>query len=242
MTIAKQVSVTVDQIPLGTIFTRADFAAAKKNPEAVTKTLNRMVTTGAIKKISKGKFFKPEGSIFGELQPGRDQLIKDLLEKNGKITGYLTGTGVFNQMGLTTQISHTIEIGKNSIRPAFNRQGIRVQVILQRNPITATNLHLLQLLDAIRYIKSIPDTRPGDTVVRIMAILEKLSVREFREFVRLASNYSPATRALAGAMLDTIGFSNMAITLRNSLNPLSKFKFPGTSYVLRNGAEWNLIE
>lgn len=240
MTITSQVSGTINRIPFGHVFTRADFAAVMNNPEAVTKALNRMAAAGTIKKISKGRFYKPESSTFGQLPPDRRQLFKDLLEKNGKITGYLTGTGIFNQMGLTTQISHTVQIGKNSIRPAFRRQGINVSVVLQRNSITPSNVRLLQFLDAIRFIKSIPDSSPDDSIVRIRSILEKLSMREIRELVKLAINYSPATRALTGAIVETIGFSNLTNRLRKSLNPLSHYTIRGSSKVLRNSSDWNL--
>jgi hypothetical protein len=83
--------------------------------------LNRLVISGKIVKLSKGKFYKPETTVFGILQPDQAQVVKDLLEKNGKITGYLTGYSIYNQLGLTTQVSNTIQIGKNEIRSSFKR-------------------------------------------------------------------------------------------------------------------------
>lgn len=50
---------------------------------------------------------------------------KDLLEENGKIIGYLTGLSIYNQLGLTTQVSNTLQIGKNQIRPSFKRERTR---------------------------------------------------------------------------------------------------------------------
>jgi hypothetical protein len=59
-----------------------------------------MVTSGKIAKLSKGKYYKPENTPFGNLQPNQAQVVKDLLEENGKITGYLTGLQHLQPIGL----------------------------------------------------------------------------------------------------------------------------------------------
>jgi len=63
-----------------------------------------MVAAGKIRCLSKGRFYKPRITQFGELQPDTYQIVKDLIEKNGKTIGYLTGYSAFNQLGLTTQV------------------------------------------------------------------------------------------------------------------------------------------
>ena len=128
MKITEYIAYSIDRLPKGYVFTYADFLDKVKNiaakrpskadrsigKEAVIKALNRMALSGKITKLSKGKFYKSEKSAFGELQPNRYQIVKDLLEENGKITGYLTGYSIYNQLGLTTQISNIIQIGKNA--------------------------------------------------------------------------------------------------------------------------------
>jgi len=79
------------------------------------------VKSGKLSKLSKGKYYKPENSSFGNLQPKQAEIVKDLLEDGGKIVGYLTGYSIYNQLVLTTQVSNTIQIGKNQLRPAFKR-------------------------------------------------------------------------------------------------------------------------
>ena len=78
----------VDRLPVGYIFTYNDFDVPVSNKEAVIKALNRLVSKGKINKISNGKFYKPEKSVFGELLPAQTQVVKDLLEENRKIVGY----------------------------------------------------------------------------------------------------------------------------------------------------------
>ena len=116
-----------------------------------------MTVSGKISKLSKGKYYKPEKTVFGNLQPNQYQVVKDLLEDDGKVIGYLTGLSIYNQLSLTTQVSNTIQIGKNEIRPAFKRDRYTISFIKQKNIITKDTISLLQLMDALRYIKKIPD-------------------------------------------------------------------------------------
>ena len=152
------IAVTIDRLPKGYVFTYADFTTEVNKKEAVIKALNRMVVSGKIAKLAKGKYYKPESTPFGNLEPNQFQVVKDLLEEDGKVIGYLTGYSVFNQLGLTTQVSNTIQIGRNEIRPALKRDRYTIKFIKQKNTITKEYVPLLQLLDAIRYIKKIPET------------------------------------------------------------------------------------
>lgn len=160
MKIAKYIALSIDRLPKGFIFTYSDLTSDVNNKEAAIKALNRLTASGKIIKISKGKYYKPENTPFGRLQPNQAQIVKDLLEENGKIVGYLTGSSIYNQLGLTTQVSNTIQIGKNQVRPNFKRERYRISFILQKNTITKENIPLFQILDSIRYIKKIPDTTP----------------------------------------------------------------------------------
>jgi len=122
MTITDFIANSIDRLPKGYIFTYADLTDEVNKKEAVIKALNRMAQSGKIAKLSKGKYYKPEKTVFGNLQPEQKQVVKDLLEEDGKVTGYLTGLSMFNKLGLTTQVSNTIQIGKNQTRPRFKRE------------------------------------------------------------------------------------------------------------------------
>ncbi len=208
--------------------------------EAVIKALNRMAASGKITKLSKGKYYKPEKSAFGKLQPNRYQIVKDLLEEEGKITGYLTGYSIYNQLGLTKQISSIIQIGKNNVRPAFKRAGYKISFVLQKNTITKYNIPLLQILDSIRYIKKIPDAAISSACERLLKIIKDLSEKEKTSLVRLALKYPPAARALLGALLEELGNTAFTEPLYKSLNPITKYKMPGADKVLSSVEKWNI--
>ena len=241
MKTTEYIAYTIDRLPKGYVFTYEDFITDVNKKEAVIKTLNRMVSSGRIAKLSKGKYYKPEMTPFGNLQPPQEQVVKDLLEDNGKIVGYLTGLSIYNRLGLTTQISNVIQIGKNETRPSFRREQYTITFIRQKNVITKENIPFLQILDAIRYIKRIPDTTILDSVTRLLFILKNLSRSEQNSLTRLALKYPPSTRALLGVMLEKLKRKSPVEQLYKTLNPITKYKLGEAKKVLPDGEKWNIV-
>jgi hypothetical protein len=235
------IAITIDRFPKGYVFTYADFTTEVNKKEAVIKALNRMVVSGKIAKLAKGKYYKPESTPFGNLEPNQYQVVKDLLEDDGKTIGYLTGYSIYNQLGLTTQISNTIQIARNDIRPSLNRDRYSIIFVKQKNTITKENIPLLQLLDAIKYIKKIPDSSIAAACLRFVTLLKALSEKEVATVVRLAQKYPPATRALLGALLDEAGVSQFKEIILKNLNPITKYKLSGVQSVLKTAQNWNLV-
>lgn len=241
MKITDYMVLMIDRLPKGYVFTYLDFNTEVNKKEAVIKALNRMVASGKIAKLSKGKYYKPENTPFGNLQPNQAQIVKDLLEENGKITGYLTGFSIYNQLGLTTQVSNTIQIGKNQVRPNFKRERYTIAFIKQKNTITKKNIPLLQLLDAIRYIRKIPNADIEASCKRFLALIKNLRDQEINTLVRLALKYPPATRALLGVLLNNLEKEQATGLLFKSLNPITKYQLIGAAKVLSNTQKWNIV-
>jgi len=240
MKVTEYIEFKIDRLPKGYVFTYDDFITEVSKKEAVIKALNRMVALDKIAKLSKGKYYKPEGTVFGNLQPNQSQVVKDLLENDGKVIGYLTGYSIYNQLGITSQLSNTIQIGKNETRPEFKRERYTISFIKQKNTITKENIPLLQILDAIRFVKKIPDTNTASSCKRFLAILNDLSESDKTTMVRLALKYPPVTRALLGALLCESGESKLIDSLQKSLNPITVFKLPGVNKVLLTSEKWNI--
>ena len=231
----------IKRLPSGYSFTYKDFLLSIENKEAAIKALNRFVEKGKINKISKGKFYKPEKTIFGLLQPNQYQLLKDLLEEDNKITGYLTCFSIYNTLGLTTQLSNTVQIGKNNLRPYLKRERYLISFVKQNNTINKDNIPYLQLLDCIKTIKKIPDTTIEKSVDRFVSILSGYNLKEIQQIVRLSQKYSPSTRALLGAMLDELQLEKYSVILLKKLNPITKYHFPGLNDKLSQYKKWNLV-
>ena len=240
MKITEYIAITINRFPKGYVFTYDDFISKVNERQAVIKALNRMAASGKIAKLSKGKYYKPESTPFGDILPSQKQVVKDLLEENGKPVGYLTGYSIYNKLGLTTQVSNTIQIGKNDIRPNFKRERYTIAFIKQKNTITKESIPLLQILDAIRYIKKIPDSNTRSSCLRFLEIVKGLTEKEISILIRSAMKYPPATRALLGAILDENKTTSTDI-LYNSLNPITKYKLTGASTVLSATEKWNIL-
>jgi hypothetical protein len=232
----------INKLPRGYVFTYMYFMNEVARREAIIKHLNRMAASGKINKLSKGKYFKPQETIFGTLLPDQHQIVKNLMEEDGKLVGYITGYSVYNALGLTTQVSSTIQIGKRETRPSFKRGRFRISFIKQKNTINKENIPLLRLLDAIRYIKKIPDTTIQKSCIRLMALLREMETDEQIKLIKLAYKYSPATRALLGALLSEIGCrAEMELRdLQDSLNPITVYNLNISEKVLPNAKYWNI--
>ena len=192
----------IGKFELGYVFTVTDFPMAVGNPKAISKILNHFVVTDYLRKLSKGKYYKPQTSKFGELPPDTYQIVKDLIQKDGKIIGYITGYSAFNDFALTTQVSAILEIGMRKEKKAIVRGIYRVRFIRQENTITKENVPFLRLLDCLRFFKKIPDTTPDNACQRLMYLIGKLDEQEISRIKKLALKYTPQTVALLGAILE----------------------------------------
>lgn len=231
----------IDRLPKGYVFTYEDFNTNVKKKEAIIKALNRMVNSGKITKLAKGKYFKPEKTPFGTLQPNQEQIVKDLLYEGGKVVGYLTGYSIYNKLRLTTQVSNVIQIGKNQTRTKFKRERYTITFVKQKNIITKKNVPLLQILDSIKYIRRIPDTNVKTSCLRFLEILKKLNLDDKKELIRLSLKYPPSTRALLGALMDELQEKYITLTLKKSLNPITKYEISNANEVLSKSSDWNIL-
>lgn len=241
MKVASYIASKVSRMPSGRIFTSSALMKDKVHKEAAIKALNRMVNAGTLAKYGRGKFYKPEYSPFGLLSPDVEQVISDLLYRDGKIRGYITGYSIYNRMGLTTQLSFVIQIGCNHVRPTFKRGQFRISFIRQPNRITKERIPLMQILDAIRYIKIIPDSTAEQSCKRLKVVIKNLADGQIAVLVRLSLLYPPYTRAILGSMLEDLGENDYLPVLYDSLNPLTRYKFYDLSKSLESAKKWNIV-
>lgn len=230
----------IDRLPVGYIFTYEDIMSDVETREAVIKALNRLAESGRIAKLSRGKYYKPEKTPFGELMPSQEEVVKDLLLEDGKAVGYLTGLSIYNRFGLTTQVGNTIEVARNDVRSSFQRGRYRIKFIRQKNTISKENFTLLQMLDILRSIKKIPDTSIAQSIKRMLKVISELRNEDQQKMVRLSLKYPPSTRALLGAILDELDQEKTSQPLLTSLNPITTYEIDGAFEVLRYGKKWNL--
>ncbi|MDR2384168.1 MAG: DUF6088 family protein [Tannerella sp.] len=231
---------TIDKYPLGYIFTTTDFDMAVKNPKGVNKVLNDLVAEGVLCKLSKGRFYKPQIHEFGELPLDIYQTVKDLLEKDGKVIGYLTGYSAFNDLKLTAQVPSVLQIGMRREKKALVRGTYRISFIRQENAITKENIPLLRLLDCLRFFKIIPDITPDSTCQRLLHLLKELDEQQIAKIKKLALKYTPQTIALLGAMLEVLYPNEDTAALFKKLNPMTVYKLSISQNILPTQKRWRI--
>lgn len=239
MVIADQIREKISTTPEGVIITMSDFGIEPQYQPALAKALNRLVLSGVLKKVSKGRYYKEKKTIFGSLRPSESEIAKDFLVKNGKTVGYITGTTAFASMGLTTQISSAITIGTNKYRRPMMRGEYKISFLLQPNVITEDNIRLLRILDAIRLVREIPATTINESIKGISRIIENLGAEDVTSLCNLSMGYTPYVRALLGAMLENVGMNTQ--NLIASLNGTTSYKLNVDEEILPTKYNWNII-
>jgi hypothetical protein len=222
-TIANTVKTQINAFKEGYVFSYMDIEGPSKNREAVIKALNRLNEKGLLHKLGKGKFYKPSLSENGKHIPELNETVKDLLENKDEVIGYLTGFSLFNKYGLTTRISNTIQIGRNTFKPPIKRGIYTIQFVLQKNVIAKENIKVLQVLDCLKMLKGIPDTTKNNSLSLFGRIIRKYSKADRELLIQLSMKYPASTRALLGIIFETEKIMGPLDKIRETLNPISTY-------------------
>lgn len=223
MTISATLKQRVKQFSLGQVFGYGDIAVYQDAPSAVVKAMGRLLKEGEIKRLSKGRFYKPKQGIFGDLKPSDSELLKTVLYKDGQLRGYVTGIALYNKLGLTTQLPRTITVAIEGGRQIKDFGTLRIKLVKSRAPVKAADVMLLQYLDVLRDIKLIPDTDVNTSLKMMGAKLSKLDEKQLKRIQYLAKEYyTAACRAVLGLLLEH-NKQYVDLTLRASLNSLTRY-------------------
>lgn len=208
---------------------------------AAAKAIERLIKTGKIKRLSRGIFYKPKKTVFGDILPDDRELIKPYLFKNNKRIAYITGTALFNKFGLSTQIPKTISIASNIKKIYIVTEKITAKPAKSYVSVTNGNYKFLEILDVINKYKTIPDIDNNVTINFLLNKLNSLSNKDKQKIIKLALKYPPRTRALLGALFSKLNYSIQADILKISLNPLSEYNFNIDNKVLETASNWNIV-
>ncbi len=239
MVIRDKVREKINSLPEGVIVTASDFDVSREYRATLIKALNQFEEAGILKRVSKGRYYKPRMSRFGELPPSEREIVKDYLEKDGKTIGYITGTRAFAGLALTTQISSTIMVGTNVSRRPVTRGQYQIVFLLQPNPIVEGDIPLLIILDALRLIKEIPATTPDVAISQIIEWIKGLSDSERDRLFELGKAYRPYVIAQIGAIYEYLGFATG--DLIEMLNPVTQYKIGISERTLPTTKKWNIV-
>lgn len=240
MTLAAQIRDRIKKQAEGKTFGYADLGITKTEYQNAAKVLERMQKNGAIKKISKGVFYKPEQTVFGELQPDYSEQMRPYLFENGKRIAYETGASLYNRLGLTTQMAFRIKIASQNKRISINRGALKADAVKSYAVVNDDNYELLGLLDVLKDIKRIPDCTVKNAVVMVSSKIKNLEGPIIKKIIQYALLYPPRVRALLGAILENINTNVDTKKLKESINPLTTFQLGLKEKDLPTIKNWNI--
>ncbi len=209
--------------------------------QSTAKVLERLQKKGVIKRLSKGLFYKPKKTVFGEKKPDEQQILKSYFYRNGQRIAYITGTYLYNQMGLTTQIPAIIQIASRDRRIFVNRGTVKATPVKSYVDVTDDNYQMLGVLDALKDLKDIPDLDIKSAITILEKQLNAYNDEQLDKLIGYALKYPPRVRALLGALLsDMKKRAPVTKKLKDSLNPLTVFKVGINIAILQTASEWNI--
>jgi hypothetical protein len=223
----------VDEIPVAEVFTYSAFGqAAVTNRQALAKALSRLVAQGDIAKLSRGKFYKPEKSEYGDLPLTEDEQLRGALRG-----GYISGAEAFNRLGISTQIPAEVVIATQRSTYRTKIGNIKIRYIKSSAAAVPEKIELVMILDALKQVKKIQDASPRRVINVVKNRIENLSPNDISILAKISLTYPPRTRALLGAIFENIGLLTQRDMLKDSLNPLTRYSI-GTDDALPNLKKW----
>jgi uncharacterized protein YlbG (UPF0298 family) len=241
MTLTDQIKRTINKIPEGKTFRYVDLPIDKEAFVSAAKVLERLQKDSYIKKLSKGVFYKPKKTLFGELKPDYSEQLKPFLLEGEKRIGYETGLALYNRLGLTLQVPFRTKIATKVRKNSIDRGFVKVDFVKSYCEITEDNYQLLGLLDALKDIKDIPDSTVPNSVSVLSSLLRKLPERELNKIVDYSLNYPARVKALLGAILEEMVVAPKLLrTLRDNVNPFSKITIGVSERTLPTSKNWNI--
>ncbi|MDR9457852.1 MAG: DUF6088 family protein [Salegentibacter sp.] len=240
MKVAEKIKRKIDRMQEGTTFKYQQLDIDQSEYSAAAKAVERLMKKDIIKRVSTGVFYKPKQSAFGELRPSEEELLKPHLFLKGKRIAYITGGSLYNRMGLTTQVPKTIKVASKIKRVTTKIGKTQVKPVKSYVDVTNENYYLLEILDAIKDFKTIPDLDKKSAITLLKNKISKLTENDLSKMVRYAIKYPPRVKALLGAILEFSRKKNGIESLRKNLNPLTSYKLGITEEALPTASKWNI--
>lgn len=221
---AKHIEATIEQEPVNQIFKASAMYKSKFDefPEvSYYKALERMSKQGSLVHLSKGLYYRPKKTRFGLVPISENEIIYYYTKDN---RGLVIGYRLYNQKGLTTQISKKVEILSSALteqKKTINNIHIKgcEEIISKENIPIIETLEILQNYGKIEDINH--DAFASYMKKFVLNYSDKLTVDILSNRI-----YKKSTIAFLKSFLD---FFKVKHSLGQFLSSLSKYKVPKVS-------------
>ncbi|RLS37470.1 MAG: hypothetical protein DWH82_10650 [Planctomycetota bacterium] len=205
---------------------------------AVAQALSRLKGGGVIQRLGKGLYYRSRPTAFGPSKPNTAQ-IRGLSVRRKCV--FPAGIAAANLLGFTTQNPARVEVATNGSSLPRLIVG-KDTVIHTRRPESWRNLSETDgaLLDFLRNRAEASEQSSEETVKKLLGYFREHG--RFDRLLGIAQSEPPRVRAMLGAIGQQLGHhESMLLSLRQSLNPLSRFDF-GLLAALAHAREWQAKE
>ncbi len=225
MTYSKEIESTIMNLPMNKIF----FASEKYKvfAEGITelnyyKVLERMYKKNKIAKVSKGVYYIPKKSRFGNIPISESEIINSVIKN--KYEGIEIGYGLYNSLGLTTQITKNRNFYCNSINN--NNKRIKSNYFEYLNMEFNENIiYTIQTLEILQNYSKIENLNNAAFINHINILKTWYKDSEVNEVLQQIK-YKKSTIAFLQELLEYLNIQN---SLDKYLSKLSKYNIPNWS-------------
>jgi hypothetical protein len=205
---------------------------------AVAQALSRLKKENMIQRLSKGTYYRPRTTAFGQSRPN-PATIQKLAARNRSL--FPSGIAAASLLGFSTQTAKHGELATNA--SSLPRKLIGLDTVIHtRRPAAWSRLNETDaaILDMLRRGGTTSELASSETVQKMLTLLSEKG--RFRRLFGIASTEPPRVRAILGAFGQQLDIDKkMLDTLHASLNPLSRFDF-GLFSGMKNARAWQAKE
>ena len=185
------------------------------------KTLERMCKKGFLVHLTKGLYYRPKNTRFGTVPISEKDIVDHYIKDN---QGIVVGYRLYNQKGLTTQISKRVEILSSAV-PGKKKNIHNVYVMNINISLTPETIPIIETLEILQNYKSIEDINN----TALAAYMKEFAIEysdEATVYVLKNRKYKKSTIAFLERFLNYFKVEN---TLNQLLSPLSSYNIPKMS-------------
>ncbi len=182
------------------------------------KTLERMCKQGTLVHLTKGLYYRPKESRFGTIPISEKEIVSHYT-KGGK--GIVIGYRLYNQKGLTTQISNRVEV----LSSALSEQKKNINNVCVTNSgitLSPKTIPVIETLEILQNYKSIEDINKSAFATYMEDFASTYSDKA-AVFVLKNRKYKKSTIAFLERFLNFFKVEN---TLNQFLSALSSYAIP----------------
>lgn len=182
------------------------------------KTLERMCKKGFLVHLTKGLYYRPKNTRFGTVPISEKDIVDHYIKDN---QGIVVGYRLYNQKGLTTQISKCVEILSSAV-PGKKKNIHNVYVMNINISLTPETITIIETLEILQNYKSIEDINNSALAAYMKEFARQYS-DEDAVYVLKNRKYKKSTIAFLESFLNHFQVKN---SLNQFLSSLSSYNIP----------------